>query len=74
MIRETGRFQHVILTSLCCTGWGMQGSTAMESIHMIKRLGGALTDSYLDEGTGHVVICATCMSDVGRDRRQLAQL
>lgn len=32
---------------------GLQGSTAMESIHMIKRLGGALTDSYLDEGTLH---------------------
>lgn len=29
----------------------LKGSGNLEAIHIIKKLGGSLTDSYLDEGT-----------------------
>lgn len=29
----------------------LKGSGNLEAIHVIKKLGGSLTDSYLDEGT-----------------------
>ena len=29
----------------------LRGSGNLEAIHVIKKLGGSLTDSYLDEGT-----------------------
>lgn len=32
----------------------LKGSGNLEAIHVIKKLGGSLTDSYLDEGEAHV--------------------
>jgi len=37
------------LRCVCCH-WTLQGSGNLDAIQIIKKLGGALDDSYLDEG------------------------
>ena len=34
-----------------CNSWLLQGSTDLDHIQIIKKVGGKLTDSYLDEGS-----------------------
>jgi chaperonin GroEL (HSP60 family) len=38
------------LFDMRCTGHCWQGSTNLESIQILKKLGGSLKDSFLDEG------------------------
>ena len=41
----------------------LQGSTNLEHIQIIKKVGGKLTDSYLDEGMNALAMQSTCASE-----------
>lgn len=42
----------------------LKGSGNLEAIHVIKKLGGSLADSYLDEGKSLYVVGCKCTSEM----------
>lgn len=42
----------------------LKGSGNLEAIHVIKKLGGSLADSYLDEGKSLYVVACKCTSEM----------
>ena len=46
----------------CLCSYFLQGSGNLDAIQLIKKIGGSLTDSYLDEGTMQIVLTPDCFN------------